>query len=119
MIKIIFKANFLKFQIISEASVFHSVNILKHFKYFFFINYSDFMTIHFILLFFFLFHYFINLNIHRKITPFEVEFYLAHVLNFIRFELVSIEYFVGPIYYYIWDMRIYLGMVGNLNYFVE
>jgi len=81
--------------------------------------YSYFMTIHFILLFFFLFHNFLNLNILRKIITFEVQFHLANVLSFIKFELVSIEYFIGPIFYYFWEMRIYLGMVGNLSYFVE
>ena len=76
------------------------------------------MIIHFILLFFFLFHNFLDLNIHRKIIPFEVKFHLVHVLSFIRFGLVSIECLIGPMFYYFGDLRIDLGMVGNCGYFV-
>ena len=76
------------------------------------------MTTHSILLFFFLFHNFLDFDIHRKIIPSEVEFHLVHALSFIRFGLVSIGLFIDPIFLYFGVRRIDLGIVGILAYFV-
>lgn len=78
----------------------HSFDNLKHFKYFFLKQHYDFITNHSILLFFFLFHNFLDFDIHHKIILFAAVSHQVHVLSFIRFGLVSIKYFVGPIFLY-------------------